>query len=114
MSDVTGVPVSGEVFLDARGDERTLRVSWHQQSGPGGPIVLSFWREGTCLASFRIKPHEVPFLIDALTRAADLFPSSARPHVPEQAGPSGDTSPDASLDVSSRPPNAGGGGSASA
>jgi hypothetical protein len=86
MRDVTGVPVNGEVFLDARGDERSLRVSWYEQASHDGTVVLSIWREETCVVSFRLEGREVPILIEALVRASDLFPSSAaRPQVPEQA-----------------------------
>ncbi|MEQ4206486.1 hypothetical protein ABN028_07455 [Actinopolymorpha sp. B17G11] len=87
MSDVTAPPVNGEVFLDARGDERSLRVSWYEQSSHDGTVVLSIWREAICVVSFRLEGREVPILIEALARASDLFPSSAaRPQVPEQAG----------------------------
>ena len=85
MSDVSAPPVNGEVFLDARGGERALRVSWYEQSSHDGTVVLSIWREGTCVVSFRLEGREVPILIEALARASDLFPSSeVRPHVPEQ------------------------------
>ena len=31
----------GRVFLDARGGDRALRVSWHHEAGV---VVLSLWR----------------------------------------------------------------------
>lgn len=68
MSDVTTLPAHGEVFLDARGDDRTLRISWHHESGPDGVVVLSLWRSGLCVGSFRLRSREVPLLIDALAR----------------------------------------------
>ena len=36
---------AGEVFLDARGADRALRVSWH---GEADVVVLSLWRGGAC------------------------------------------------------------------
>ena len=57
------LPSSGEVFLDARGDGRGLRVSWHPDADL---VVLSLWREGTCAGTFRLPMTEVPDLIDTL------------------------------------------------
>jgi hypothetical protein len=68
MSDVTTLPAHGEVFLDARGGDRTLRISWHHDSVPDGVVVLSLWRSGLCVGSFRLRSREVPLLIDALAR----------------------------------------------
>ena len=56
-------PRAGEVFLDARGSGRTLRVSWHQEAGV---VVLSLWRSGVCTATFRLPVDEVPDLVEAL------------------------------------------------
>jgi len=56
-------PRAGEVFLDARGSSRTLRVSWHQEAGV---VVLSLWRSGVCTATFRLPVDEVPDLVEAL------------------------------------------------
>ncbi|GAB3405023.1 hypothetical protein [Flindersiella endophytica] len=67
MSDVTTLPTHGEVFLDARGGDRSLRISWHHES-PDGVVVLSLWRSGLCVGSFRLRSREVPLLIDALAR----------------------------------------------
>jgi hypothetical protein len=54
---------AGEVFLDARGQGRALRVAWHSESGV---VVLSLWRENACVATFRLPVDEVPELIDSL------------------------------------------------
>ena len=48
------LPAHGQVFLDGRGDERSLRVSWHREVGVEGVVVLSLWRDGVCVGSFRI------------------------------------------------------------
>jgi hypothetical protein len=57
------LPVAGEVFLDARGDGRALRVSWHPEADL---VVLSLWREEICAGTFRLQIDEVPELIDVL------------------------------------------------
>jgi len=63
MHPVTPLPATGEAFLDARGPERALRVSWHAESDV---IVLSLWQGGTCTGSFRLPAEDVPDLIEAL------------------------------------------------
>ena len=63
MQTVPPIPAAGEVFLDARGGPRALRVSWHDESGV---VVLSIWREGTCAGSFRLDVEDVPTLVDFL------------------------------------------------
>ncbi len=60
---VAVLPAAGEVFLDARGSDRALRVSWH---GESDLVVLSLWHGGTCVGSFRLPADEVPDLIAAL------------------------------------------------
>jgi hypothetical protein len=60
---VRPLPETGSIFLDARGGDRALRVSWHQESGL---VVLSLWRENVCAGSFRLAIDEVPDLIEML------------------------------------------------
>ena len=57
------LPSAGEVFLDARGDGRGLRVSWHPDAEV---VVLSLWRGGTCAGTFRLPIEEVPELVGVL------------------------------------------------
>ena len=57
------VPRDAELFLDARGDARALRVRWHQDEDV---VVLSLWRGGQCVATFRLATEEVPDLIATL------------------------------------------------
>lgn len=63
MHTASHLPTTGEVFLDARGGSRALRVSWHTDAGV---VVLSIWRGGTCAGTFRMTIDEVPDLIDVL------------------------------------------------
>ena len=63
MNPVTPLPVAGEAFLDARGDGRALRVSWHPEAGV---VVLSLWSGATCRGTFRLPADEVAELVAAL------------------------------------------------
>ncbi|RCG29361.1 hypothetical protein DQ384_20085 [Sphaerisporangium album] len=49
------------MFFDARGQERVLRVTWHD-----GTLVLSLWRGEMCTASFRMPMEDVGRLLDTL------------------------------------------------
>ena len=62
------LPRTGSIFLDSRGSDRALRVSWHHESGV---VVLSLWRENVCAGSFRLPVDEVPDMIDALRAGLD-------------------------------------------
>ena len=63
MSVVRPFPEAGSIFLDARGGDRALRATWHQESGI---VVLSLWRENVCAGTFRLAIDEVPALIELL------------------------------------------------
>ena len=71
MARVLPLPAHGAVFLDARGGDRVLRLSWHHEVGEvgdAGMVVLSLWREGTCAGTFRLTAAEVPALVHALAQ----------------------------------------------
>lgn len=53
----------GEVFLDARGNGRALRLTWHHEVDV---VVLSLWREDVCAGTFRLSSDDVNTFIDAL------------------------------------------------
>ena len=63
MEPARQVPRTGAIFLDARGGDRALRLTWHDERGL---VVLSLWRENVCAATFRLAIDEVPDVIDAL------------------------------------------------
>jgi hypothetical protein len=65
------LPATGQVYVDGRGDERTLRVSWHHEVGDEGVVVLSLWRDGVCVGSFRMESHQVRDLVDVLRSGLD-------------------------------------------
>lgn len=68
MSAARPLPELGSIFLDARGSERALRVSWHSEADI---VVLSLWRENVCTATFRLGIDEVPELVDLLRAGLD-------------------------------------------
>ena len=63
MSAARPLPALGSIFLDARGSDRALRVSWHSEADL---VVLSIWRDNVCTASFRLSIDEVPELVEML------------------------------------------------
>ena len=62
------LPRTGSIFLDARGGDRALRVSWHDEDGL---VVLSLWRDNVCAGSFRLGVDEVPDLVEVLRAGLD-------------------------------------------
>ena len=72
---VRPLPETGSIFLDARGGDRALRVSWHEDSGL---VVLSLWRGAECTGTFRLPIEDVPTLIDALRAGLDEAYSATR------------------------------------
>jgi hypothetical protein len=68
MGAARPLPELGSIFLDPRGSERALRVSWHSEADV---VVLSVWRDNVCAASFRLEIDEVPDLIDLLRAGLD-------------------------------------------
>ena len=68
MATARPLPAIGEIFLDARGGDRAMRVSWHHESEM---VVLSLWRDNVCAGSFRLAVDEVPGLIVLLREGLD-------------------------------------------
>jgi hypothetical protein len=73
MAEVLPFPNPGDVFTDVRGEDRTMRVSCHQDSGI---VVVSIWAGRTCRASFRVAPADLARLVGVLTMAATAVPQS--------------------------------------
>ena len=78
MPGVLPLPTHGGVFLDDRGEERSLRVTWHHDHGFDGIVVLSLWRGGECVGTFRLEADEVEGLIAALRSGQVHDPGAAR------------------------------------
>ena len=68
MATARPLPAAGEIFLDARGGDRALRVSWHHETEL---VVLSLWRDNVCTGSFRLDVDDVPALVDLLRGGLD-------------------------------------------
>lgn len=62
---VVPLPPRGEWFGDSRDGARALRVSWHA-SDEGDCVVLSTWREDSCVATTRLSPADAARLIAVL------------------------------------------------
>lgn len=78
-------PRTGEVFLDPRGEDRSLRVTWHHDRQL---VVLSLWRDNVCAGTFRLAADEVPDLIALLRRGLDDAFDAARERVEKLDRPS--------------------------
>ena len=63
MGELLPLPRVGDLFADVRGDDRTMRISRHEEQGL---VVVSLWAGKVCRASFRLSVDEVPRLIEAL------------------------------------------------
>jgi hypothetical protein len=56
MGEVLPMPNVGDIFHDLRGDDRTMRVSYHQDRGV---VVVSLWAATVCRGSFRLAGDDV-------------------------------------------------------
>jgi hypothetical protein len=98
MGEVYPMPTVGDLFTDVRGDDRTMRVSYHEHRGV---IVVSLWAGTVCRGSFQLAADDAPRLAavlaqvkatpgtpaDAATSTADAETSTALPQpAPEQTG----------------------------
>jgi hypothetical protein len=63
MGDVHPFPRRGSVFVDARGEQRTMRVACHQDEGI---VVISLWVTSVCRASFRLPAALAPEMAELL------------------------------------------------
>ena len=65
------LPALGQMYVDRRGDQRMLRVSWHLERGDEGMVVLSLWRDGVCVGSAQLDADQVADLVDVLRSGLD-------------------------------------------
>ena len=56
-------------FADSRGSDRWLRTSWH-----GDQLVVSVWRDGTCVGTTRLSRREAARLLGALATGITADP----------------------------------------
>ncbi|MGC5022006.1 hypothetical protein [Micromonospora sp. DT47] len=79
------MPSFGDLFTDTRGDDRTMRVSYHPERGA---VVLSLWNGTTCRGSFRMAVDDVPTLRTLLAEIeTSAAPTAALPTVLTAGGP---------------------------
>ena len=83
MAKARPLPEQGSIFLDARGGDRVLRVSWHVDNGL---VVLSLWRDNVCSGSFRLAVDDVPEMIATLRAGLDAASDGALQRRREVAG----------------------------
>jgi hypothetical protein len=76
MGELLPMPKVGDLFADVRGDDRTMRISRHEEQGL---VVVSLWAGKVCRASFRLSLDEVPRLIEALGVRAPHLPATPDP-----------------------------------
>ncbi|MEU8610459.1 hypothetical protein AB0C29_20975 [Actinoplanes sp. NPDC048791] len=72
------MPTVGDVFQDVRGDDRTMRVSYHQDRGV---MVVSLWAGPVCRGSFRLAADEISRLAMLLS---DIVSQANPPETPEE------------------------------
>jgi hypothetical protein len=63
MGSVQPLPTHGAAFFDVRDDARSMRASYHAETGV---YVISLWRVDECLGSFRLPAADAPRLVHAL------------------------------------------------
>jgi hypothetical protein len=97
MGELLPIPRSGDVFTDARGGDRAMRVSWHAESGM---VVVSLWAGRLCRASFRLPAADVPRLLGTLATAAS---ETAPPAVTATGGPAGTATEPSAMPQPDRP-----------
>ncbi|WP_299445152.1 hypothetical protein [uncultured Phycicoccus sp.] len=72
MERAAGVRRSA-VVPDARDQGRALRATWHHEAGL---LVLSVWRGNVCVSTARLRPEDVPVLIEVLASGlAEAYPA---------------------------------------
>ena len=79
------LPKTGSIFLDSRGGDRALRVTWHHEAGL---VVLSLWRDNVCAGTFRLAADDVPDIIALLLKGLDEAYDAARERVERVDGAS--------------------------
>lgn len=87
MGEVLPIPSLGDVFADVRGEDRTLRVSFHADRGV---VVVSLWAGPVCRGSFRLAAGDIERLQNALDQMRTVAywarPVGDAPAEPEPTG----------------------------
>jgi len=106
MGEVLPIPTVGDVFRDVRGDDRTMRVSYHQDRGV---VVVSLWAGAACRGSFRLAANDAGRLValfsDIVSSAGVTGPNDTEIQAvadtiaaaPQRSAPSPDQTGDVSM-----------------
>lgn len=68
----------GRWIADQRGEGRAVRVSSHVE---GGFLVVSTWKEDTCVATVRLLPEEAALLVGGLAEGLGRLAGGSLDHV---------------------------------
>jgi hypothetical protein len=80
MAEVLPMPTVGDVFRDVRGDDRTMRVSYHRDREV---VVVSLWAGAACRGSFRLAADDAGRLVALLS---DIVSSAGVTETPDDTG----------------------------
>lgn len=72
MGEIFPMPTVGDVFTDVRGDDRRMRVSYHEDPGV---VVVSLWADTVCRGTFRLAARDVTRLAAVLSHV-ELSPDT--------------------------------------
>jgi hypothetical protein len=82
LAEIATAPAHGEVLQDARGGGRWMRVTWHHEAEV---VVLSSWRDQTCVGTVRLSRADVPALVNVLVEGlADDSPTPGKRRRPSE------------------------------
>ncbi|PKK14733.1 MAG: hypothetical protein BUE48_008865 [Thermomonospora sp. CIF 1] len=84
MSGANPLPRAGEVFFDARGEDRALRLSWHPDAQV---MVISIWNGGVCSGTFRLSARDIPAFMESLSQGMPAPQPRGRRHASAEARP---------------------------
>ena len=74
QGEVLALPSSGEVLADVRGNGRWMRVTWHDEAEV---VVLSLWKQMSCVGTLRLDRTDVPVLVHSLVQGLAHTPARA-------------------------------------
>lgn len=69
------MPAVGDLFTDRRGDDRRMRVSYHEDRGV---VVVSLWSDTVCRGTFQLAAEDAARLVAVLSHVevpADTTPT---------------------------------------
>ena len=63
------LPTNGGTYLDARGGDRYLRMTWHAAHNV---FIVSIWRDGRCAATFQLDRAMSADVVSDLVRCLSM------------------------------------------